>query len=655
MNPNLEPTDVIDTLNPVDSANQSNKFSTAAWWMLLATIGLTPIAIGALPFQDPFLWSWKFVLHNIVLLTGVGLSGIAFAGALLFEKRTIKTHWTLWVVLAAFVGAVVSTVFADDKLVAIIGEGEDLLSLVAVGSLGLLYFLTVQTVDNRQRVEQIITAFIGSSTVMALVALSSQLFQLRMFTPDWADVIGTRYLYERGGEMMGNPDAVGVIIAMGSIVLLWRVLYSDTIKQRLLYGVLGAVVMSATILTLQRAAWVGLVAGFILVLGYALKTKRLHVKHAGMLVLVLVVLAAGVTPFFNDSHIADKLATVFEDLFAEKAFSRVTMYGEAIDMITDHPVTGVGPVNYRVNWFQYRADVSIQAASGYYVFDPHSLPLFVAVSFGLPVFLLIVALIAGSLGCSRRLIRESSESDLFAIVVITLLVGILMSSVNPTSTTFLMYLTLWCAIPVAFLAGSQHVSNAQAVIRMSAVTLAVLVGLCSIGLGVTQFIGYWQMDQAQNTETRLQGTYEFLKVGASYPYIMQSAQIGIRYANDEVVETRAEMHPDVHAMVMKSAELHPNDFMTLREVGKYLLNYGAVMRDTQLFEQGIAVAERAIELCPYDSQMYLAYITGLANAGRIDDARAAAADYLKVVPKDGSIQQLAINLENVKQDSGAQW
>lgn len=655
MNDNLETAALIDSVNQIESENQSNKLSTIAWWILLATIGLTPIAIGALPFQDPFLWSWKFVLHNIVLLAGVGLSGIAFAGALIFEKRTIKTHWTLWVVLAAFAGAVISTVFADDKLVAIIGEGEDLLSLVAVGSLGLLYFLTVQMVDNRRRVEQIITAFIGSSTVMALVALSSQLFKLRMFTPDWADVMGTRYLYERGGEMMGNPDAVGVIIAMCSIVLLWRVLYSDTFKQRLLYSVLGVVVMSATILTLQRAAWIGLVAGFILVLGYALKTKRLHIKHAGVLVLALVVLAAGVTPFFNDSHIADKLATVFEDLFAAKAFSRVTMYGEAIDMITDHPAVGVGPVNYRVNWFQYRADVSIQAASGYYVFDPHSLPLFVAASFGLPVFLLIITLIVGSLGCSRRLMRSSSESDLCAIVAITLLVGILMSSVNPTSTTFLMYLTLWCAIPVAVFAGLQNASSAQTAIRILAAVLVVLVGLGSIGLGVTQFIGYWQMDQAQNTETRLQGAYEFLKAGASYPYIMQSAQIGIRYANDEIVETRTEMHPDVHAMVMRSAELHPNDFMTLREVGKYLLNYGAVMRDAQLFNQGIAVSERAIELCPYDAQMYLAYITGLANAGRIDDAKAAADDYLKVVPKDGSIQQLAINLENVKQDSGAQW
>jgi O-antigen ligase len=151
-------------------------------------------------------------------------------------------------------------------------------------------------------------------------------------------------------------------------------------RQRLLLAVILALGTLALIWTYARSAWVGLLAG-LLVFG-ALKGKRALV---GALAAVLVVgfAAAQLSPTIKDR--------LHRGLTSEENLERIYTWKTSLDMLRDHPLTGIGPGNYTPLTKTYRANYNIHWTANSHA---HNSYLQIAVESGAPAGLLFGGVLA---------------------------------------------------------------------------------------------------------------------------------------------------------------------------------------------------------------------------------------------------------------------
>jgi len=129
-----------------------------------------------------------------------------------------------------------------------------------------------------------------------------------------------------------------------------------------------------------RSAWVGLLAG-LLTFG-ALKGRRV------LIVLLLAVFAAGLTAYHVSPAVADRLGRAFR---SDSNLERIYIYKTTVEMIRDHPLTGVGRGNYRRLIDGYRTGYNIHWTAKSHA---HNSYLQLAAESGLFAGLLFAALLA---------------------------------------------------------------------------------------------------------------------------------------------------------------------------------------------------------------------------------------------------------------------
>ena len=147
----------------------------------------------------------------------------------------------------------------------------------------------------------------------------------------------------------------------------------------------------ALVFTFTRSAWVGTVVGVGLML--VAKDRRLLL---GAPVLVAVIL------LFAPARVSDRVLSIF-DRNDPSNVDRLAMLQSGLEIVRDHPITGVGPDRVKVVYAEYRQPWAINERNPHL----HNVPMQIAAERGLPALLLWLGFIVY---LSRDLLKKIATS-----------------------------------------------------------------------------------------------------------------------------------------------------------------------------------------------------------------------------------------------------
>ncbi len=192
--------------------------------------------------------------------------------------------------------------------------------------------LALLLVHGERQVRLVVSAVIGTSTVLAVYGLAQFVFT------DYGP------LHQRiPGPFSHNMTFSGVLL-LGLALIVGRVASSHGWRRQMNWFVL-AVVGAALVLTLTRSAWLGAFA--VATAAFALQRRRVLLGYGAALVLAAVSLAA-VAPTLWPTYW--QRATSMIDVRNPSNYDRLCMLWAGGQMIADRPLTGIGPGMVR-EWY----------------------------------------------------------------------------------------------------------------------------------------------------------------------------------------------------------------------------------------------------------------------------------------------------------------
>jgi O-antigen ligase len=201
----------------------------------------------------------------------------------------------------------------------------------------------------------------------------------------------------------------------------------------------AAVVMPALIvsllLTSTRSAWVGAAAGVGIIL--LLRDFRL---------VAILPIAAAFAIAMSPPQVIDRMYSIF-DLNDPTSRDRVAMLQAGIDIVKDHPLTGVGPDMVRHVYADYRVAGAVQENN----IHLHNVPMQIAAERGLPALAFWLAFIATAL-LSLRPLLDRTRHRVLAATAVAATVAMLTAGFfeyNFGDSEFLMLYLLLLTLPVA--------------------------------------------------------------------------------------------------------------------------------------------------------------------------------------------------------------
>jgi O-antigen ligase len=226
-----------------------------------------------------------------------------------------------------------------------------------------IYFVIGQTVDNQQKMIQLIRAFMISGVLVSLIGIFQFSLQfiigLNATYKIWADHIITPFLgrsfslavltnpswlvniggqtYLRATSVFPDPHMLAFYI--GLLIPLPLGLYL-TKQNKKMAAISLILLIIADVLTFSRGGYLGLLTGLIVLAAYFWNEIGLSPKLAALLISLFI---------FLGLMIPSPLASRFYSIFNLKEGSnqgRIQIWKEAVEIIRDHPLLGVGIGNY---------------------------------------------------------------------------------------------------------------------------------------------------------------------------------------------------------------------------------------------------------------------------------------------------------------------
>jgi putative inorganic carbon (HCO3(-)) transporter len=200
------------------------------------------------------------------------------------------------------------------------------------------FFLLVNHVSGEARAISLSHVLIAAATLMAMYGLMQSTANGPAFR-----VHGTMSIY---------MTFAGILMLI-TLVVLAQVLFSP--HSRLSYGLVGSLVLltAALVMTHTRGAWMGLVAGVALILGFHQKRFLLALP----VVAVVIFLASPAAVRARISSIVDP-----QDVTARE---RLYMWGSGLQILRDHPWTGVGMEGIRRVYPAYKHPNALRDQRGH--------------------------------------------------------------------------------------------------------------------------------------------------------------------------------------------------------------------------------------------------------------------------------------------------
>jgi putative inorganic carbon (HCO3(-)) transporter len=394
------------------------------------------------------------------VLTAIGLAGLAVAVALL-----LRIEWALLlvVVTAPFEGYAASVSSASTKLAGLILFAGWLLRLLldrertrlrhpAVTAASVLLLVALAATWRHTNEGGVVVlvryaSFIGTFVVAAdvLRGLLAPMVAVRAFVVACTlAAVGGMY----GFLALGYDRAHGPLTDANDLAFFlvaafpFAILLARTGKQAGLWRLCALVLLAGTATTLSRGAVVALAAMALWALASGFLRPRTALLTSGAVVVGLVVVALAL-PALVSQKLEVKGAVAEQNVD-----ERRIRWGAATEMAADHPLLGVGPAGFKVNYPKY---VDFEDPNPLHPLDvAHEMYLEVAAELGLPGLLAFLAVIGYGWRGARLADAEgaSRETRQLAGAVRGSLVAMLVAALFLTEQY---YLPIWlvCALGVA--------------------------------------------------------------------------------------------------------------------------------------------------------------------------------------------------------------
>ena len=254
------------------------------------------------------------------------------------------------------------------------------------------YFVVLAAFEDRRAAMRALWLVLGCMGIVAVYGIAQHLFGdavPRYLAPSvrlWQKTGGYYHAVGMFDHHLtyGNSLIISIMLGIG----LWFALRDA--RRRAILGLILILALLALLWTYARSAWAGLLAG-LLIFG-ALKGKRaLFGALAAMIVIAIV--AAQISPTIRDR--------LHRGMTSQQNLERIYTWKTTLDMIRDHPLTGIGPGLYQPLTATYRAGYNIHWTARSHA---HNSYLQIAAESGIPAGLLFGSLLAAlfAFGAARH-------------------------------------------------------------------------------------------------------------------------------------------------------------------------------------------------------------------------------------------------------------
>jgi hypothetical protein len=394
--------------------------------------------------EDPYNTPKLLALAVLVLIaTGAWLADVTAS------RRGLRVG-APWAALGAFVLlAAASTLASPDSATSFFGASSLMTGALTWGLAAWTGVLVAHYLTETARFVEL------SHTVAITGALVASIALLQAFG---ADPLGTRmlegfqWMIFQGMSTTGNPNYTGAFLVLPLVVSFALALAETGVWWRRAMAASAVICAAALFNTLTRAAWLGALAGVVVLVlsvpGAREQVRKRLLVAAGVIAGVIVLSVAALGPAVVGNRIGS-IAGGLNDFAA----GRLTLWSDTARVVAAHPMLGSGADRLGVAAYPLQTDVLFEGSSRLVLQDPHSLPLLAAAIFGIPAALALIATLG--LGLKAGIIRLRAQSGPEATRTLyagwfAALVGLLVTSLaSVTTITFLFALFLTLGVVVA--------------------------------------------------------------------------------------------------------------------------------------------------------------------------------------------------------------
>jgi O-antigen ligase len=320
----------------------------------LVQLGVLVVVLIALPYKtfdlDRFFVPKELVLH----VTAVGAALLCLGG-----RKRLPISIADVCLVGFLILSLVSAVFAQNWWLA--GRA------VAISISGALLFWVGLCLRRAGLHRQLIVAIAIAVVAGAITAL------VQAYAGTTTDLFS---INRAPGGTFGNRNFMAHLAAIGTPAVVIAALSART-RPGFLFGAAGSVMLAAAlVLSRSRAAWVALIATAVVVAGLALITR---VSISGgrtwgrLRILALAGIIGAVASAFLPNQLEWKSSSPYLDSVRDvvnykegSGAGRLVQYRNSLEMSLAHPLLGVGPGNWSVEYthFAERRDPSLSSAGG---------------------------------------------------------------------------------------------------------------------------------------------------------------------------------------------------------------------------------------------------------------------------------------------------
>jgi O-antigen ligase len=392
-----------------------------AFGLLAFAVFVVPLAFSAFAYEN-----FESVKFSLFLLC-VGASGALFLLRQKQGKLVVKYNKYFYILLAGFgFWAIISSCFSLDYFYSVFGFYYRYTSgLVFYAAFLTFIFLLINFLDSG-RLEYLLKILALDAFVIALISF------LQSFGWIFYGGLITNGFF-RGPSLLGNTDYSAMFLACALPLVIYLLYCSKSRGAKIYYSLSAFFIIIANLILASRAALLATLASLILALILLAIFKFPKKLFAALLLGFLAVLILGY--FFLDVSRPQALTSIAGSVDVNTS-SRFYAWEVSFRGISQHPALGSGPGAYAL--FFEKAQLPSMAGQFGVFDDAHNLFLQLAVTGGLPLCLIFIAIIA--VACFYGLKRLSQEKDiLYLVLLCSMAAWLIAASFNPVPVPMYMF------------------------------------------------------------------------------------------------------------------------------------------------------------------------------------------------------------------------
>lgn len=373
-------------------------------------LGLSVFAlplIVAVFIADPWVVPKVLAMLAIAVVLGGSLAVVAWHSGLNLAQFAA---WPLAAkaLLVYLAISILATVLSADPARSIVGHPEQNQGLAATLAYAVGFAAAAVYLVEPERVRGLMKIAVAAAFVVAAYGIAQQLG----FDPLWTGLYGGMIF-----STFGEHTSLGAYLALILPFAVALTLSGDR-TSRVLAAIAAVTITVALALSFSRGAYLGAAIGLI-VFAVAVFTRAGVVTIRRVAAGVVVATVLGVLVLASPlsemaSRVTERAASTadFSDLSIQV---HMDLWGVGAQMVADHPLIGIGPEMFPIEFPAYR-DRMLPAArvdflKQFLVESPHDVPLAIAISGGLLALLAYLVFVAGAFWEGARRLNSMPTSQ----------------------------------------------------------------------------------------------------------------------------------------------------------------------------------------------------------------------------------------------------